>query len=164
MNIPDNLREALEAGGDLVCFAMEIDEIASIVIKATDSDIEQWRGQRPVGLQPQMGLHATGAVLALVVTIFELDGSRFTGETILNVASQSDLELLNTLARQRLYHVHFFNGRNEYVFSKEMPFRSKNQVELKQIIGQAQRHNKKCARLDWARAKSDFFSATAGRW
>ena len=77
MNIPDNLREALEAGGDLVCFAMEIDEIASIVIKATDSDIEQWRGQRPVGLQPQMGLHATGAVLALVVTIFELDGSRF---------------------------------------------------------------------------------------
>jgi hypothetical protein len=164
MNIPDNLREALEAGGDLVCFAMEINEIASIVVKATDDDIALWRGERPVGLQPQLGLHATGAVLALVVTIFEPGESRFTSETLLNVASPDDLELLNTLARQRLYHVHFFNGRNEYQLSKEMPFRTKNQTELKQFISQAQRHNEKCPRLDWARAKNDFFAATAGRW
>lgn len=164
MHVPDNLLQALEAGGELVCVAMEINEIASIVIKATDDDIAQWSGQRPVGLQPQLGLQDSGAVLALVVTIHELGGSKFTAESVLNVASQYDLELLNTLAGQRLYHVHFFNGRNEYQFSKQMPFRSKNQAELKQLIGQAQRHNEKCARLDWARAKSDFFAATAGRW
>ncbi|MBE2200443.1 MAG: hypothetical protein IAE79_17645 [Anaerolinea sp.] len=164
MNIPDNLRQALEAGGELVCFAMEINEVASIVIKATDRDLAQWRGKRPVGLQPQLGLMNTGAALALVVTIFEFGGSRFTAETTLNVDSEYDLELLNTLARQRVYHVHFFNGCNEYQFSKEMPFRSQNQGELKRLIGQAQRHNAQCARLDWARAKADFFAATSGRW
>lgn len=164
MNIPENLLQALRAGGDLVCFAMEVNEVASIIIKAADGDLAQWRGKRPVGLQPQLGLMDTGAVLALVVTIHELGGSRFTAESTLNAASDYDLELLNTFARQRVYHVHFFNGRNEYEFSKEMPYRSQNQAELKRLIGQAQRHNEKCARLDWARAKSDFFAATSGRW
>jgi hypothetical protein len=41
MQIPDNLREALEAGGEMACFAMVIDEVAGIVIKATDSDIKR---------------------------------------------------------------------------------------------------------------------------
>lgn len=164
MQMPNNLREALQAGGDLVCFALEVNELAAIIIKATDSDLKLWRGERPLGLQPMLYKGDTGAVLALVVTIFEPGGNRFTAESTLNVSQPAELELLHQLSRQREWYVHFFDGRNEYAFSKSMPYRSAARAELAGLIRQAVRHNETCGRLDWARAKQDYFTATAGRW
>lgn len=164
MHIPDNIRGALEAGGDLACFALEVNDLAAMVIKATDADLKLWRGDRPVGLQPILYKGDTGAVLALVVTIFEPGGNRFAAESTLNVAEPAELELLQQLSRQREYHVHFFDGRNEYTFSKSLPYRSNARAELTGLIRQAVRHNETCAWHDWAQAKVDYFAATAGRW
>jgi len=163
-NTPDNLHEALEASGDLACFAMMVNDVASIIMKATEKDLHLWHGERPVGLRPILYKSGHGAVIALEVTIYELGGDRFNADTVLNVASEFDLALLRKLAKQREYHIHFFNGGNEYVFSKSMPYRSKPRAELVGLIDQALAYNQMVNEIDFPLAKRDYFEVTADKY
>lgn len=158
---PDSLKEALATIGSVGCSALILDDKATIIIKASSDDIKLWHGQRPIKLQPMLGKFQAGAVLALVTTIYELSGSRFTAETLLNVNFPSDLVFLNKLSRQNNWYIAFFNDQNEYQFGKAMPYRAASRAALADLIEMAITHNQTIEQADWSAARLEFF-ATSG--
>lgn len=98
------------------------------------------------------GFYPGAAVMRLVFTIYDQPDAPFQFDTFLNVAQPDDLDLLVRLSKQRRMVIHLFDLQCDYLFSKMINHRSPAQFELSQLIGQAQRHNAKVSRSDYAAA------------
>lgn len=165
MKMPQNLRDAFARLDTPACLGVLVNDITAMVVKADQSDIQIWRGaNRPIGTRFVLGKQDAGAVIAWWATIYEPGGARFELETVLNVASEIDRPLLQSLTEQKVLHFHFFTPDLEYAFSKEVRHRSRQRDQVKRFIMLAMRHNERLrGEHNWQQAVRQFFEASQER-
>jgi len=134
---------------------MRVNDKTAIVVKLDRQTIEGFRGAIPIGYRPECGFYDTGAVVRLVLAIYDDPNNPFGMDTFLNPGAPDDARLLDQLARQDALEIHFFDdGRADYIFSKRIAHRERSRRELKTMTAQAIAHNGKCQHLDFANAKA----------
>lgn len=140
-----------------VCFAADIGGRAALVIKASESNVNHWRGAgRPIAYRYATGYYPTGAVISLAVTVFADDGRAVTAVTMLNVNSKHDFPLLLKFACQDRLYLHLFGDQARFKFSKWVRHGRQHSKRLTALIRGARSHNAHCDTLDWQRSVTSF--------
>lgn len=140
-----------------ICFAADIGGQAALVIKASESDVNHWRGAGlPIAYQYAAGYYPTGAVISLAATVFADDGRAVTAVTMLNVSSEHDFPLLLKFACQDRLYLHLFGDQARFKFSKWVRHGRQHSERLTVLIRRARSHNTHCSYLDWQRSVTSF--------
>jgi hypothetical protein len=138
-----------------------VDDVVSVVIKAdSKSDVTRWRGNS-MSSQYLAGLYESGAVIALKLIIREPGGDEIEIVPLLNVANRNDADLLNRLTAQNVFHIHFLQGKGQYVFSRRLNQGDDQRDILNQLMVKAEQHNRTCRQLSWDDAQQQFIQALA---
>jgi len=136
-----------------------VDDVVSVVVKADkNSDVTQWRGST-MSSQYLTGLYESGAVIALRLIIREPSGDEIEIVPLLNVADRNDADLLNRLTDQNVFHVHFLQGKGQYIFSKRLNQGDEQRDILSQLVAKAKQHNRTCGKLSWGDSQQKFIKA-----
>lgn len=150
-----------DAASDFSCLMTVVDDTVSIVVKAdNESDVNRWRDST-MSSQYLAGMYESGAVIALRLVIREPDGNETEIAPLLNVADRNDADLLRRLAVQNIFHVHFLQGKGQYVFSRRLNQGDEQRDILNQLVAKAEQHNRTCSKLSWGDSQRQFIQALA---
>lgn len=148
-----------DATSDFACLMTVVDDTVSIVVKAdNESDVNRWRDST-MSSQYLAGMYESGAVIALRLTIREPDGDEIEIAPLLNVADRNDGDLLKRLVAQNVFHVHFLQGKGQYVFSRRLNQGDEQRDILSQLVAKAKQHNRTCGKLSWGDSQQEFIEA-----
>lgn len=136
------------------CVTMEINYLASIVIKLDRATIDGFPYAMPIAYRAECGHFETGAVIRLVFEFHDRPQDPYHADTFLNPGAAADLALLRKLQGQDVLDFHFFDESNSLAKSKRINHREQSRRELGAMIDQALEHNAGLARLDFPAAKA----------
>lgn len=148
-----------DVASDFACLMTVVDDTVSIVVKANnESDVSRWRDST-MSSQYLAGMYESGAVIALRLVICEPGGDEIEIAPLLNVADRDDADLLKRLAAQNVFHVHFLQGKGQYVFSRRLNQGDEQRDILNRLVAKAKQHNQTCGKLAWDDSQRQFTQA-----
>lgn len=142
--LPKSVIDALK-NDETNCMPLEVNGQFSMVAAIDKRGEEELRGPMAVGLNFQLGMLRTGAVLAVLVEIFLPDGSGgYKLDGYLNLGNERDRRLVEKFLSQEMYAVHFVDNRyGGYRFSKVVRVNPVSRADLKNFVEMASDHLKK---------------------
>ncbi len=116
-------------------------EQTALLAKAADTDLTGFRGRVPIQCQWQLGRYACGSVLRLLVIIFDRPDNPYRFETFINIAALEQRACVEQMVGQETLHLHFFDSRTAYVFSKGLanPVRQRQQLTALLVLADRER-------------------------
>ena len=163
MELPVNIQQVLQSA-ETLCVFIGTQDGPAFILKATERDVRQWRGNRTVVVTPALYPSKYGAVLSFGLAIHEKTGSWFSAETYLNVTLPNELALARQQSQISTVAIHIYNQQLRYRFSKRLTFGVASQEGLGGLISQAVAHNLTISRHDYARARAEFQQHVPGDW
>lgn len=109
----------------------------ALLAKAADQDVRGFKGKVPIQTYWELGHFECGSVLRMHITIFDRPDNPYRFETFINVASPEQLACVNQLVSQETLQLHFFDGRTEYVLTKEIKYPHVQRRQLENLTAQA---------------------------
>lgn len=106
----------------------------ALLAKATNQDVEGFRGSAPIQTQWELGRFSSGSVLRLHLVIFDRPQQPYRFETFINVGASEQLACVRQLLTQKTLQIHFFNSQTEYVFTKKLSNSDQQRQQLQQLI------------------------------
>ncbi len=132
-------------------------ERTALLAKAAEADLAGFRGRVPIQCQWQLGRYACGSVLRLLVIIFDRPDNPYRFETFINVAAPEQQACVAQLVDQEQLHLHFFDSRTAYVFSKGLANPVRQRQQLTALLALADREREHLGQVwDFDRAKALF--------
>lgn len=155
IEFPAELKRALTSTPGLVCTAIEINGVCSVVAKLPKSDIRGFDGPIPIGYRAEAGFYPTAAVIRLALDIFDRPDEPFGLEVFFNVADPADLAAARRLSEQDVIDIHFADMAGRYAgLSKQVRHREPHKSEVAAMIDQAVAYNATLAVVDFGPAKA----------
>jgi hypothetical protein len=156
--LPDDLRQALLKQPGPVCSALIVNDIGSVIVKTSASDINGFRGPVPILYRYELGRYPEGSAIRLYLEIQDRPDEPYRLDAFLNPATDADLTLLRRLREQTELHIHFFNMKVRYQYSKSIRHRQQQRDELARLIRMALDHLQSVPMMqrDWTAVKTRY--------
>jgi hypothetical protein len=154
--LPVKIRELFECFG-YGCLAIEADLGIVHACHAADTDIDGF-ADKPVKSLWQLIKMPTAPLIRLELLIFDQPGSPYKFESFLNVAEDSQVEVLAQLANQDQLYLAFYGDDLNYRYTKIIRHGQQQWQQLDELVSIAERYWSKIpsGKRDYDRAKVNF--------
>jgi hypothetical protein len=159
--LPEEIRDVFEKTG-YGCLAAETNIGVVHVCHAAYSDIEGF-ANKPVAYQWQLIKMPSAPLLRLQIDILYQPDNPYRFESFLNVAAESQAEVVAQLANQEQLYLAFYGDDLTHHFTKVVEHDRQQWQYLDELVEEAERHWHQIplGRRDFERAKAEFMSRFA---